>query len=193
MNATGTISVEIVGMDALKKEAEMLLSPYECRTITEAMFADMKEALESHIVGDVYDAYNPTKYKRRSEHEGMGVSLLESAEKATQLGQRGWIFGSEWGVGLGYEPNGMHENWEWADDISSDKLIGRIENKNPAYHFNPRKGEIPKRPFWQKFVEEMIEGGRFERVLEKELKLRKIAEPGDHITGIIRQSEDGVY
>ena len=193
MSAAINIEVEVEGLDSIEKEAQRILTPYECKTISEAMFADMKEALEYHIVDDVYDAYEPKEYRRRSDKERFGVSLLKSAEDATQLGRKHWIFDGEWGVGLGYEPNGMHENWEWADDISSSQLIGRIENKDPAYHFNPKNGEIPKRPFWSRFVEEMIEGGRFERVLEKELKLRKIAEPEDHITGIIRQNEDGNY
>lgn len=187
------ITVSVSGLEEIEKEAQRMLTAEKCRAVSNAVYADMKEALEAHIVDDVYDAYSPTQYLRRKDHESMGVSLLKSAENAQQIGPFDYSSRDYWVTGLAYEPSGEHENIEWSD-VDGDKLISRIEKKDPPYRFEPRKGpKIPKRPFWQLFVEELIESGRLERSVKRELIAQGIAEPSDNITGIIRHNEDGNY
>lgn len=159
--------------------------------VSQGVFAEMRDALEEHIKSDVYAEWEPSKYLRRSEHTGMGTSLLESAENAQAIYKKD---GYKWTSGLRYEPTAEHDNPEWSDpDMEPDRLIGRIEKKIPPYIYEPIRGEIPKRPFWQNFVTEMIEGGRLARTVETILKEKGIAEPGDSIRDVLREESDGNY
>lgn len=186
------VKIEASGFEEIEKEAKLILNAKASREISNAVYADMKEALEQHVKDDVYRSYYPEKYLRRSENPSFGTSLQKSAETAKQIGPFDYST-MEWVGGLDYEPTGEHENSEWYG-VDGDLLIGRIEKKEPPYQYEPRKGKgIPKRPFWQLFVEELIEGGRLERTVEAELKRLGIAEPGDHITGVIRDDADGNY
>ena len=186
------VKIEASGFETIEKEAKLILNAKVSREISNTVYADMKEALEQHVKDDVYRSYYPEKYLRRSEKPSFGTSLLKSAETAKQIGPFDYST-MEWVTGLDYEPTGEHENYEWYG-VDGDLLIGRIEKKEPPYQYEPRNGKgIPERPFWQNFIEELIEGGRLERTVEAELKRRGIAEPGDHITGVIRDSSDGNY
>ena len=186
------VKIEASGFEAIEKEAKLILNAKVGREISNAVYADMKEALEQHIKDDVYRSYYPQEYLRRSENPSLGTSLLKSAETAKQIGPFDYST-MELVAGLEYEPTGEHDNSAWYG-VDGDLLIGRIEKKEPPYQYEPRKGKgIPKRPFWQMFVEELIEGGRLERTVEAELKRLGIAEPSDHITGVIRDGADGNY
>lgn len=165
--------------------------------VHEAVVTELRDVLGFHIRHDVYEAYTPTgevHYKRRKDNGDFGTSLLKSADKDHAESIFDLEHGGRWKSGIRYEPTAEHENWRWSDpDLKPDELIGRIEKKEPQYNFNPIRGEIPDRPFWQDFVTEMIEGGRFASTLEKILKEQGIAEPSDTITGITRDSSDGNY
>lgn len=194
MNATGTITVEAVGFEELKKEVKNGVLRNHIQGISAAVCSELKDTLWRHVKEDIYHEYSPKEYLRRKDHPKFGTSLLQSAEDAEPLGEGGFYLNGEWIAGIRYEPSTEHKISRWSDGISSNELIGRIEKKEPAYNWEPKNGpKIPERPFWQNFVEEMIEGGGFERVLERELKKRKIAEPDDLITGVVRESEDGIY
>lgn len=195
MSANITMKIEATGFEDIEKEAMKILTPSKWREISNAVYADMKDALDSHIQSDVYHEYIPKMYKRRRDDPRRGISLAESVEDERYTKQIGpFDYASmELVAGLSYEPTGQHEEtWRWSD-TNGDKLIGRIEKKDPPYNWEPKGEKIPERPFWKRFVEEMIEGGRIERILETELKRLGIAESTDHITGVIRQSEDGNY
>lgn len=190
-----SVKVTASGFEEIEQEAKRLFTASVARELSNAVYADMKDALQEHIRDDVYAAYTPKEYIRRSKDPSMGTSLRASVENESytqQIGPFDYSTG-EVVAGLSYEPTGEHENWKWTD-LDGDKLIGRIEKKEPPYNWEPKKGpKIPERQFWQLFVEEMIEGGRFARTVESELKRMRIAEPGDHITGVIRDDADGNY
>lgn len=191
------VKIEASGFESIEKETRMILNAKVGKEISNAVFADMKDALEEHIRDDVYShaIYKPTKYLRRSDDSNMGVSLRKAVseeEYTQQIGPYDYAT-MDWVAGLSYEPTGKHEHEEWSD-TNGDALIGRIERKDPPYNWEPIKGpKIPERPFWQLFIEELIEGGRFAHVIERELKERGIMEPEDRVTGVTRQSEDGNY
>lgn len=190
------ITIEASGFESIKKEADLIFTARVARELANVVYADMKDALESHIKEDVYWEYTPKKhgYERRSEDPRRGTSLIAAVEDedyTKQLEPYDYSVGAVV-AGLSYEPTGEHEN-RWWSDTDGDELIGRIEKKDPKYNWEPKDGSLKKRPFWQNFVEEMIEGGRFARVIEEELKRRKIAEPTDHIDGVTRDNSDGNY
>lgn len=192
-----SVSVQASGFEEIEKEAKRLFTVSVARELSNAVYADMKAALEDHIREDVYREYTPKKngYERRSKDPRRGVSLLASVEDEAytkQLDPLDYTTGNVI-AGLSYEPTGEHkDNWRWSD-ANGDELIGRIEKKDPKYNWEPRDGSLKERPFWQNFVTEMIEGGRFARVVEEELKRMGIAEKTDHITGVTRENADGNY
>lgn len=191
-----SVSVQASGFEEIEKEAKRLFTVSVAKELSNAVYADMKAALEDHIREDVYREYTPKKngYERRSDDPNRGVSLLASVEDedyTKQLDPLDYATGNVI-AGLSYEPTGEHENWRWSD-TGGDELIGRIEKKEPKYNWEPRDGSLKERPFWQNFVTEMIEGGRFARVVEEELKRMGIAEKTDHISGVTRENADGNY
>ena len=181
----------------IEKELQKQLYGGAVAAVSDAVAKELRDVLGFHIRHDVYDAYEPKgliHYERRSEHRGLGTSLLESADEDHAQSIFKLESNGSWTTGIRYEPTAEHEHYEWSEpDLELDRLISRIEKKEPPYNYEPRTGKIPKRPFWQEFVTEMIEGGRFAKTVEEILKEKGIAEPGDSITGVIRDESDGNY
>ena len=181
----------------VEKDLQRQLYESTVAKVHDAVVSESREVLQRHIRDDVYGMYQPQgelHYIRRSDKTGLGTSLLESADEKHAKSIFQLKSGGVWESGIRYEPTGEHANFEWSDpDLEPDRLIGRIEKKDPPYNFEPKKRKVPKRPFWQNFVEEMIEGGQFAQTVEKILKEQGIAEPGDTITGVTRDESDGNY
>lgn len=130
----------------------------------------MKDALQRHIETDVYDAYSPKAYPRRSENAAFGTPLSDM-DANTMVNNRGA------GVTLTYLPSGSHSGTT-ADlpqsssyynpdnprpikpnPVHGDTLIRRLET-GKGYDW---KTDVPARPFWQNFVNEMESvGGLFD-------------------------------
>lgn len=147
--------------------------------------ADMQDALAQHVETDVYARFSPKEYERR----GAGGGLIAQARTAK-------IYNHGAGVSLEYKPDGNHpKEGEWEEigvvPVHGDDLIGRIENWNPRYSFPPRKKRLPKRPFWQKFVDEMVDDGMLEHFFVNAMRRQgeEIIEDGQ----IVREEKDGAY
>lgn len=187
-----SIGVTANGFESLEKEAkeaaEKSILAATGRRISARVVSEMKEVLARHVEDDVYDGgYYPRMYERRSNNPAYGESLKESAYKAKELPS---VSDGKLVAGIDYQPTGEHANVEW-DTADGNELIGRIERKNPMYTYYPKNGFIPDRPFWQNFVNEMIEGGGFERAVEDALRAEGIeVEASDPV---MREPEDGNY
>ena len=151
--------VESIDQDFKKVQAEIKTS------IAKAMpqLADaMKQSLKEHIDQDVYAAYTPQAYPRRSENPGFGVPLNDIDSNT---------FVDTWpdGVRLDYKPDGSHSGTKrdlkggFAQDsirpikpnpVHGDDLVRRIET-GQGYDWDFSMA----RPFFQNFVWEMVEGG----------------------------------
>lgn len=151
----------------------------------DAVGADMQDALAQHIETDVYAIYSPEEYERR----GTGGGLIAQALTAK-------IYNHGAGVSLEYKPDGSHpkEN-EWREDgvspVHGDDLIRRIEQWNPKYSYPPKHKRLPKRQFWQKFVNEMVDDGMLEHFFVNAMREQgeEIIEDGN----VIRDANDGAY
>ena len=127
---------------------------------------DARDTLKKHIDEDVYSEgiYYPKVYKRRSDNSEMGVSLgaqvyTENTKIIPPAG--GNVNGKlQITTRIYFNPSGGHKYKKWHTADYND-LIGRIEKKDPAYTWGQEK--VPARPFWQKFVDEMVDGGEFEK------------------------------
>ena len=152
----------------------------------------MESSLKEHIQEDVYDAYTPHRYRRRSKNENIGTPLID-LEKNADVHARQNENGS-YQIYLRYMPTGAHENAAWSSSgkkgVDGDDLISRIEKNDPAYWWPPKKESALERPFWQKYVEEMIDGGGFAEALQQ-----GFASQGYQVTidSVTRTPDDGNY
>lgn len=143
--------------------------------------ADMQDSLARHIETDVYDAYpNPSMYERRGNDGGLVAQA--STAKIYNGGNR---------VAIEYKPDGMHPTVSGWHKVDADDLVGRIEKHSPEYNWLPKRRKIPDRPFWQKFVNEMVDDGMAEYFLASALRRRDydVVEDGN----IVREPNDGAY
>lgn len=180
------------GLDAEMTAFKALLAQSLKKALTEVN-ADMQDLLKKHIETDVYKAYKPKVYERRSEDTSLGTPLSDMrgnvAFKVTEAQIAPQGVGAQ--TRFQYLPTGEHSVQAWSG-TDGDALIGRIERKSPLYHWGESK--IPERPFLQNFFEELIEGGAAEEMLLKWLQLTGATlevEPGGG--GIVREPGDGEY
>ena len=152
---------------------------------------EMREALSEHVTKDVYDAYDPIQYSRRKLDGGLQGQALDATSHA-----EGSLDGKSYRLYIEFKPNGNHPDeaqWraEGVSPVHGDDLIGRIENWNPKYSFPPRNKPLPRRPFWQKFVEEMVDNGAIEYYFAAAMRAEgeNVIEDG----GVIREPNDGAY
>ena len=140
---------------------------------------DAQDTLKRHIDKDVYSAYTPTVYKRRSDNESYGTPLNNMLMYTKEISPVGGNVGGKLVVTsrLYYNPTGVHTVKKWSSSGSSKKgilnvdgndLINRIEKKSPGYNWG--NDIVPARPFWQEFVTEMVQGGEFEKAFVSEMR-----------------------
>ena len=153
-----------------------------------------RDILKRHIDEDVYDhsIYTPKVYKRRSENEGMGVSLAEQTQEkpytqviAPALGKQAngfWVQSRLW-----FHPSGEHKYKKW-NTANDSELMGRIEKKDPEYSWG--QNEVPQRPFWQRFVDEMVDGGELEKSFVDAMSANEIIEADG---SVIEDPHDRTY
>lgn len=164
---------------------------------------DMQDVLKKHIEKDVYDpsVYYPDEYVRRSENPGLGTPLSNLKANVLSPVTEADVINDTVAANtrFQYMPTGEHSVPKWSSaakqdnpnfpkNLDGNELIRRIETKNPRYNWGQHK--VPKRPFWQNTVDELIEGGAaadsFDRwmtqyggTLEYEGGSTAVREPGD--------------
>ncbi len=199
------------GASGLKKDLEAELINIGS-AVTHAMGMEgqlMMEALKKHIEDDVYDKFSPKDYPRRSENSGFGTPLNDVAKNSEAIFDQlpGKIGGR---VGLNYRPTGEHSGttadldpyskYYDADDpkpikayppkgdrTDGDDLVRRIET-GIGYTWRRRPG---KRPFWQNFVDEMVNDGELENTFR--LAMLEKGYVVDMEDGVTRDPGDGQY
>lgn len=164
------------------------------RKMTKALLSlreEMRETLSQHIVEDVYKQFKPAEYERRGTNGGLQEQALNADSHASVSPD-----GSLYTIYISFKPDGNHpDESEWAEDgvypVHGDELIGRIENWNPRYSYPPRKRKLPSRPFWKKFVSEMVDNGMAEHFFVSAMRDQgeEMVEDGS----IIREPGDGDY
>lgn len=182
-----TLRVEVIGENSIDEELTAFLKQTINPAVTKALDSvgvDMAGALKRHIQTDVYDAYTPKVYERRSEHPGAGTPLDDMNANALTYNH-----GSS--LTFAYKPTGEHSNPTW-HSVDGDDLIGRIEKHDPEYRWLPKNGTLPNRPFWQNFVNEMIDQKEMEYYFVAAMIMQGITDitaDGD----LTRESGDGQY
>lgn len=185
----------IDGMEGIDKDFRQFMNTLivDLRDALPKVMDDAKENLKQHIETDVYSAsvYQPKVYKRRSENDGLGTPLnyMESPNVKIISPAGGNVGGKlQITTKLYYNPTGNHSVKKW-HGVDYNELVGRIENKDPAYHWGNEK--VPKRPFWQNFITEMVDGNGLESSFVRHMK-----EVGETVTAdgsIVEDTFDREY
>ena len=193
----------------LEAELKALISGKIAPIMNDAMRSvgfTMQDKLKEHIEDDVYKRYSPKVYPRRSGGGGIGIPL----NSLQNMKLSGTAFTEAGGsVSLRYSPDGSNaattadlkpgSPYYNADNpqpikpnpVHGDDLIRRIETGR-GYDWKLSGGQkFPARPFWKRFVEEMIEGGGFENALFWALSESEFEIELDD--GVEREAGDGDY
>lgn len=143
---------------------------YEIVDALNVTMDEAKDILQEHIKKDVYGAYTPTVYKRRSQDGSLGTPLSDVNTYGKIIAPSGGNVGGnlEIKTSLFYNPMGTHSKKKWSE-IDRDLLIGRIEKKDPPYSWGNNK--VPERPFWQNFITEME--GSLENIFVREMQAKE--------------------
>lgn len=128
--------------------------------------SELTKQLQRHIQQDVYSAYEPQAYIRRGADGGIISDDFMYTKKDSNS------------LTFIYQPKGYNPHFPNSKYVDGDKLINAIENSD--YTWGGTDG-IPKRPFWNKFVDEAISPhGWIEKLFvrsmnqsEPELKVRR--------------------
>ena len=207
------LNVNITEDKSIDEEFEAFLTEVQTavnRTLTKAGSL-MYETLKKRIDIDVYDAFQPNTYLRRSDNPSFGVPLNDvSANRVpiyNPVTRQGDRFGGR--IGLDYKPNGANSATtadldpynayydadnprqllkpEYPHTMDGNDLIRRIET-GQGYTWRRRPG---KREFWKNFVDEMVDDGELER--EVIWSMREFGFEIEMDSGVEREAGDGEY
>ena len=136
--------VEVSGLDSLDKDYEEQL-----QTIDKAIPAglsvvgnEMAAALQRHVKNDVYAAYKPKSYKRTGEMGDIS-NMTSTIDKSSNTLAFEYRFGTE-------------SARPYFKD--SDQVIAAVQDSD--YLWNVGNREIPERPFWNNFFNELFSDNR---------------------------------
>lgn len=207
------LKFEVTGQNSLDAEFrsfQALLASGMKKSLQEVN-AEMQKALQKHIETDVYKAYIPSEYERRSDNATLGKPLsdLEAnvafANTPVPLVTDKEIKGQ---TSFHYLPSGEHSVKRWSSttpqayldkvrlhppiiNVDGDELIRRIETMNPRYNW--KRPDLRPRPFWQNFVDEMIDGGKAEEIFVDGMNFYASQLEVEAGGGVERESGDGDY
>lgn len=165
------ISAYITGIDSIRKDYQKWEADFF--TALDAVLSGprlsdaLRKKLKEFVEKNVYDAYKPSVYPRRSEHPGYGVALNETDKNAMVVGFADALAGGGV-VQMRYEPDGSHSgvfgNFYSGEKLGligadpnepikpspvhGDSLIRRIET-GEGYDWDV---DVGPRPFWTSFV-----------------------------------------
>ena len=149
---------KLTGADSIKKEYKAFNTKvYQgAQAGLTTVGSEMTKQLQKHIQTDVYDAYSPQSYMRRIDYGG-GTPIISPKNMDLQLNKMSLTFS--------YEPGGRNTRYLNSDYVDGDELINAIENSDYTWEGTE---EIPKRPFWNNFVDDMVgASGQAEKIFVK--------------------------
>lgn len=145
------ITTEIIGIkEDLKKEHENIKKQVDYALLDVGV--ELQSDLRERLFQDWYKRYTPNQYERRTDDNSLGIPLGgdENFE----------IYVKRQTLEFSYEPTGHHANPEWSER-NGDNLISWIQAEHN--YAEEENGEIiqtiPSRPFWNNFVDEIMDGG----------------------------------
>jgi len=146
----------IEGWETVEEEKKQFIKGVNVATRKALVYvsSELVAKLQQHIQTDVYNAYTPRVYKRRSDNPSLGLPLPDKAYFYTPIPNNGRLE-------FEYLPSGDHQNPDWVTR-HGDELIRQLQN---GYKYITEiegeevTKEVPARPFWDNFFEEQMNGG----------------------------------
>lgn len=168
------IRLSVSGTESIEAEFRKLGNEFFAvvqKSVIPMVGEQMKAALKRHVEDDVYRAYHARVYIRRDGSPGFGTALsdMENTVMIGTAGGRGMSFdyrpsGSNSATTADLRPGNKYYNADNPEPIKpeekavhGDDLIRRIET-GVGYDWQFRDDGPGERPFWQNFVNEMIDG-----------------------------------
>lgn len=202
-----TLTLETTPIEGLEEDMAAVKAELNKAVIQAATLVGhtMQDRLAESINRNVYRRYYPRVYLRRKNRPEFGIALndMEHTTHATFDNPAAGSVGGA--LNFSYLPDGSnsattadldpYNDFYDADHpksinpnpVEGDSLIRRIETgRGYATPFARR------RPFWQKFVEQMIDGGEIEREFERGLTLAGQELLPDN-SAVEREPQDGNY
>jgi hypothetical protein len=141
----GFFRVEITGLETIEKDysEEEISIRKQIPKALGIVGSVMINSLQEHVARDVYNQYEPNDYERRIGRNGK-YAPIESQEYMDYS-----ILDDT--LTFSYEPHGDHWESRW-HKRDGDNLIVSIQTGNLA-------GKPSPRPYWNRFVSEMENGG----------------------------------
>lgn len=207
------LSINVSGIDGLDKDFQAFQQKlgHQVKDAVAAMEAPLKDDLAVHIEHDVYDAYTPKEYPRRRDNPDFGIPLIDMDANVTYYNKVDGptFFDVGGGLSFSYKPDGSHsgttadlpnesDNYD-ADNpesikpkpVHGDDLIRRIET-GEGYDWK-FKGKGPgKREFWQKFVNEEMDG-RMAQHFANAMRAQGVEDLQIDWSDVVREEGDGSY
>ena len=148
------ITAQILGLKEDLEKEHKKIKTHVNYALTETG-VEMTYDLISALRRDWYGQYKPSVYERRTDNPSKGTPLGDMSNfDETYTDPTNQI------LHFVYNPTGTHENPDW-NTRSGDNLIEWIQRM----HEYKRPGsdepylKIPARPFWNNFIDELINGG----------------------------------
>lgn len=188
MAGTGiSINIKVEWPDGeIAKELSTAMQEYGAAVqfALDSVAADTKEALREHIFSDVYAQWStpPQDYVRRYYAGGLlDPAAMQTIDLTAQT--RGTLLRGL--MTIVYAPDGNHQ---FENPASGDDLIGRIES-GKGYEWRRHPGP---RPFWEKFVNEIIDGNRMGKTFDAAMYSALGSEyAGESV--VEKEADDGQY
>lgn len=135
-----SVAAKITGLDA-DIEREIKRVKGKIPQALQYVGNEMSEMLKGKI-GDIYDAYEPVVYKRRSDYPQYGTPL--ESDQNIDISVKGQT------LDFTYTPTGKHAQENWSKR-GNDALINWLQTEHPSE-------TVRSHPFWDEFVDELEYG-----------------------------------
>ncbi len=135
---------KLIGVDSISKEYKdfMVQVNRAKQAGLTVVGSELTKQLQRHIQQDVYAVYEPQAYIRRGADGGIISTDFMYAQKDSNS------------LTFIYQPKGYNPRYPTSKYVDGDKLINAIENSNYTWSGTD---DIPKRPFWNMFVDEAMD------------------------------------
>lgn len=149
------ITAKIIGLkEDLEKERQDINKQAD-----KALFSvgvEMKRDLQVILQKEWYERYTPTTYERRTDDNSLGRPIGSDDNFDVSVKRQSLEFS--------FNPTGKHANPEWSVR-NGDALIEWIQAEHNYAESDDGEiiKKIPSRPFWNKFLDEQMDGGIMEK------------------------------
>lgn len=146
------LTISVSGFDTVQEDIDHAAKDILKRipSALQTVGNELEEKLKLYAHDIWYSGYAPEKYDRRTDDPSLGTPLAASSNIEKTVNGASLLFS--------YEPVSDHVKPYWQGRADGDFLINILQTAKGghwAYHTPP----IPKRPYWNAFLDDLESGG----------------------------------